>query len=44
MLLVGTLRLSTWDEKGPIPDPPRFDLAILHHHLRLKRLTAPGAS
>jgi hypothetical protein len=42
--LVGARSLSLWDRQGPRPHPPRADVAILHHSLRLKRLTAPGAS
>ncbi len=42
--LVGARSLSLWDRQGPRPYPPRADVAILHHHLRLKRLTAPEAS
>jgi hypothetical protein len=42
--LVGARSLSLWDRQGPRPSPPRADVAILHHHLRLRRVTAPGAS
>lgn len=42
--LVGARSLSLWDRQGPRPSPPRADVAILHHYLRLRRLTAPGAS
>lgn len=42
--LVGARSLVLWDRQGPRPSPPRSDVAILHHYLRLKRLTKPGAS
>jgi hypothetical protein len=38
--LVGARSLSLWDRQGPRPSPPRADVAILHHSLRLSRLTA----
>lgn len=41
--LVGARRLSLWDRQGPKPNPPGAGIAILHHHLRLRRLTAPAA-
>jgi hypothetical protein len=40
--LVGARSLSLWDRQGPRPSPPRADAAILHHYLRLRRLTATG--
>lgn len=43
-LLVGARSLSGWKRDGPKPNPPRFDVAILHHHLQLARLTVPEAS
>jgi hypothetical protein len=42
--LVGARSLALWDRQGPRPSPPRADVAILHHYLRLRRLKAPGAS
>jgi hypothetical protein len=42
--LVGARSLSLWDRQGPRPSPPRAEVAILHHYLRLKRLTAPRTS
>jgi len=42
--MVGARTLELWDRQGPRPNPPRADVALMHHHLRLRRLRAPGAA
>jgi hypothetical protein len=34
--LVGARTLALWDRQGPKPSPPRMDVALLHHYLKLK--------
>jgi len=39
-LLVGAPSVSSWDTRGPSPDPPAAQVALLHHHLSCA--SAPG--